>query len=238
MDAQLIATRTIESLTQKDAQISSLVIEVADLKSQLSAKPKFGSEKEFKAKSAPPPPPPIKPTRKTTNLARSNTPETESPTPQQHFSPNREPLEVTDNVVISPSTDRSLSSHYQPTQPTQPPPPPPPPPPPMLFAPVAPPPPAPPVPPPSLSGSIPPPPPPPSAFQRSGKLTVTRPTKRLKPFFWNKLVPPAATPTVWNDSVTAVTLDMEDLEAIFTTENNPSKVSRALMSPTRKLNIT
>ncbi|KAJ6572601.1 hypothetical protein B0H10DRAFT_2106751 [Mycena sp. CBHHK59/15] len=47
MDAELMASRTIESLTRKDNEITSLCIEVAELKAQLAAKPK--TEKEFKA---------------------------------------------------------------------------------------------------------------------------------------------------------------------------------------------
>src|ERR1700722_8141463 len=58
IDAELMAARAIESLAQKDSQISSLCQEVAELKAQLASKPKFASEKEFKAKSPPPPPPP------------------------------------------------------------------------------------------------------------------------------------------------------------------------------------
>ncbi|TCD69208.1 hypothetical protein EIP91_008311, partial [Steccherinum ochraceum] len=58
LDAQMMATRAIETLTQKDNELIALRLEVEDLKKQLAAKPKFITEKDFKSHVPPPPPPP------------------------------------------------------------------------------------------------------------------------------------------------------------------------------------
>ncbi|KAI0028371.1 hypothetical protein K488DRAFT_89818, partial [Vararia minispora EC-137] len=57
-DAQTMATRAIESLTQKDNEALVLQAEIADLRAQLAAKPKFVTEKDYKSSVPPPPPPP------------------------------------------------------------------------------------------------------------------------------------------------------------------------------------
>ncbi|OJA15980.1 hypothetical protein AZE42_09795, partial [Rhizopogon vesiculosus] len=53
MDAQLIASRTIENLTKRDDELTALKTEVADLKRLLAAKPTLMSELEFKSRNAP-----------------------------------------------------------------------------------------------------------------------------------------------------------------------------------------
>jgi diaphanous 1 len=55
IDAELMAARTIERLAQKDDQISSLCLELTDLKARLAAKPKSTTDPEFKAISSPTP---------------------------------------------------------------------------------------------------------------------------------------------------------------------------------------
>lgn len=69
-----------------------------------------------------------------------------------------------------------------------------------------------------------------------GSRAITRPAKRLKPFFWNKLSNPAA--TVWNDVPSDVHFDMKDLESIFVIDNSPPTPSQILLSPGRKQNVT
>ena len=69
VDAQLIAKRIIDCLTEKDEQISSLNNEILELRARLHSKPK--TEQEFKAKSPPPPPPPPPPPSRPTNLSLS-----------------------------------------------------------------------------------------------------------------------------------------------------------------------
>ena len=239
IDAELMAMRSIETLTQRDAQIVSLRAEVAELKEQLASRPKYASEEEFKAKSPPPPPPP-KPKRPALIV------------------PSTPPL---GSEVSSP--DSSLSFILPPPAPPPPPPPVPrrnhqseslpsiPDPPLPPVAPPAPPPPgvhsipfAPPPPPPlsPLSGIAPPPPPPPPplpghrAFKTTVKPGTSRPIKKLKPFFWNKLKSVAPT-TVWNDVPPIMTFDMDDLEAIFTIDNLPTNSALATSS-TKKQNVT
>ncbi|KAJ3532310.1 hypothetical protein NM688_g7443 [Phlebia brevispora] len=50
-DAQSIASRAIESLTQKDEEIDRLTVLVEELRKELAAKPKFITEKEYKHQS-------------------------------------------------------------------------------------------------------------------------------------------------------------------------------------------
>lgn len=64
MDAELIANRTIERLTQRDEEIAALRKEIIELKAKLEVRPK--TEKEFKVRSPPPPPPAPKPKRMAT----------------------------------------------------------------------------------------------------------------------------------------------------------------------------
>ncbi|KAJ8462763.1 hypothetical protein ONZ45_g17814 [Pleurotus djamor] len=59
MDAEQIANRAIERLTQKEEEISGLRQEISQLQEKLAARPK--SEREFKMRSPPPPPPAPKP---------------------------------------------------------------------------------------------------------------------------------------------------------------------------------
>jgi hypothetical protein len=70
-----------------------------------------------------------------------------------------------------------------------------------------------------------------------GKAKIIRPAKRLKPFFWNKVTNTVVTTTVWNDVSSDFHFNMDDLEATFTIDNNPSTPSQ-IRSPTRKQNIT
>ena len=58
VDAALLASRAIEEMAQKEKEVAVLKAEITELKIQLSAKPKFITEKDFKAQVAPPPPPP------------------------------------------------------------------------------------------------------------------------------------------------------------------------------------
>jgi hypothetical protein len=58
MDAQLIASRTIENLAKRDNELTALKTEVSDLRQLLAAKSTSMSEMEFKSRNAPPPPPP------------------------------------------------------------------------------------------------------------------------------------------------------------------------------------
>src|SRR5882762_2549155 len=65
VDAQFIATRTIEELTQKDDEISQLRAQMEDLRNKLAAKPKVVTERDYKPRAKPPAPPP-KPQRAVT----------------------------------------------------------------------------------------------------------------------------------------------------------------------------
>ncbi|TFY56580.1 hypothetical protein EVJ58_g7547, partial [Rhodofomes roseus] len=58
VDAEMMATQAIASLTEKDEEISALRIKIQEMESQLAAKPKFITESAFKRQVAPPPPPP------------------------------------------------------------------------------------------------------------------------------------------------------------------------------------
>jgi diaphanous 1 len=57
----MIAAEAIESMSQKEEEITSLRAKVEELTSLMAAKPKFITEKEYKAQVAPPPPPPPPP---------------------------------------------------------------------------------------------------------------------------------------------------------------------------------
>ncbi|GLB34079.1 putative diaphanous FH3 domain contatinign protein [Lyophyllum shimeji] len=250
MDAEQIAARAIEKLTEKDEQIATLSKEIQELKAQLLTRPR--TEKEFKAKSPPPPPPSKKPMRPS--------PQVSSPTsipisPSTHASPPPPPPPPPSNFPtvsspppppppppLPPSLGMNSAPPPAPTPPPVPAPPPPPPPPPPPAQPSpngGPPPPPPPPPPPRQMGGPPPPPPPPppSAFKMNSRLKVTRPAKRLKPFFWNKLAGPSVAATVWNDVPSSISFNMDDLEAIFVIDNAPSTPSQ-ILSPTRKQNVT
>src|SRR5258708_1574639 len=61
VDASLLASKAIEKMTQKEKELAVLQAEITDLKTQLAAKPRFITEKDFKAQVAPPPPPPPRP---------------------------------------------------------------------------------------------------------------------------------------------------------------------------------
>ena len=59
-DAQMMATRALDGLAERDKQIESLQQAVELLKEELAVKPKFITEQDYKQKVAPPPPPPVK----------------------------------------------------------------------------------------------------------------------------------------------------------------------------------
>ncbi|KAJ4496810.1 formin homology 2 domain-containing protein [Lentinula lateritia] len=182
IDPEQMAARSIQSLELKDSQIASLIVEVADLKAQLTAKPK--TEKEFKMRSPPPPPPPSKPRHNTTSVSdlslRSLSPSPAPPPPHNHGTSASSLLSA--SPIVSSTESTTLSPLPPPPPPPLPqtvssafstiiaalpsPPPPPPPQPPSLGRSQPPsPPPPPPPPPPSrgLSGLPPIPPPPPPA---------------------------------------------------------------------------
>lgn len=69
-----------------------------------------------------------------------------------------------------------------------------------------------------------------------GKAKMTRPTKRLKPFFWNKVSNNAVTATVWNDVTLDFHFNLDDLETTFVIDS-ASTLSQ-IRSPTRKQNVT
>ncbi|KAG8953015.1 hypothetical protein FRC00_006501, partial [Tulasnella sp. 408] len=107
------------------------------------------------------------------------------------------------------------------------PPPPPPPPPPGISAP-------PPPPPPPGNFGPPPPPPPPGLLPGSTPrpLRIVQPSKRLKPFFWNKLGAPTVASTVWAELDGGyAAIDMKDLEEAFSLTT--SKPSSQPTSPTQ-----
>jgi hypothetical protein len=264
VDAGVMASRTIEQLTDKEAQIAALnnqidalnlgVLElsdekkalgdeVADLKAKLEARLK--SEQEFKAKSPPPPPPPVGGVRKARNANISAPPPPPPPPPPpntlsvagipsfplppQPLPSSPPPIDSTGKRPFTPSSSITPS----------PPPPPPPPPPPLLFG--GPPPPPPPPPPPAIPGAPPPPPPPVLGFKAGKKLT--RPAKKLKPFFWNKLqiANTSLGPTVWSSlalSAPEVDLDLSDLEATFVIDNTPPMPSKTASPGFKKANVT
>ncbi|THG96218.1 hypothetical protein EW026_g5579, partial [Hermanssonia centrifuga] len=73
VDAQLMAARAIEDLTQKDDEIKVLNSEIEKLKAELAVKPRFITEQDFKHRvPPPPPPPPVKPKRAVTAPAMEN----------------------------------------------------------------------------------------------------------------------------------------------------------------------
>jgi diaphanous 1 len=69
------------------------------------------------------------------------------------------------------------------------------------------------------------------------KVKIVRSAKRLKPFFWNKVANTALTTSVWNDVSSDFSVDMDDLEATFTIDNNASAPSQ-IRSSTRKQSVT
>ncbi|KAJ7627858.1 armadillo-type protein [Mycena polygramma] len=104
-----------------------------------------------------------------------------------------------------------------------------PPPPPVVSAitSVAPPPPPPPPPPPGVTGGPPPPPPPPPPTAFGGQPKISRPIKRLRPFFWTKLDNPSITSTVWGTTAPPIEFRLDDLEATFTLDPAPPTFSQA-----------
>ncbi|TFK28908.1 FH2-domain-containing protein [Coprinopsis marcescibilis] len=73
-------------------------------------------------------------------------------------------------------------------------------------------------------------------FKLPGKLKATRPAKRLKPFFWNKLSTPTYDTTVWRDLSNDAQFDLSDLESTFVVDNTPATPSQ-ILSP-KKQNVT
>ncbi|KAJ3566776.1 hypothetical protein NP233_g6789 [Leucocoprinus birnbaumii] len=111
--------------------------------------------------------------------------------------------------------------YYEPLYPPRPRPPPPPPPPPTNG---------------SLVPGAPAPPPPPPSFTPGFKPLKVRskPAKKLKPFFWNKLNNTNISNTVWNDFSAAIDVDMGDLEATFTVDNMPATPSKISVASAKK----
>ncbi|KAI0307002.1 hypothetical protein B0F90DRAFT_1807716 [Multifurca ochricompacta] len=186
VDAAVLASRAIEDMSLKEKELITLKAEIADLRSQLAIKPKYITEKDFKALVPPPTPPPPRPSN--TRIIISTTTSSEE---RSHTDPGSSP------------------------SPPPPPPPPPPPLPPTLINGSGPPPPPPPPPPPLLptSGGISVPPSPPAA--RLGRLRNAEPAKRLRPFFWNKLQSTALASSVWNDVPSDTPFLLGDLESTF-----------------------
>uniref|UniRef100_A0A0W0GB16 Putative FH2-domain-containing protein n=1 Tax=Moniliophthora roreri TaxID=221103 RepID=A0A0W0GB16_MONRR len=83
------------------------------------------------------------------------------------------------------------------------------------------------------------PPPPPMASKGPATPRFTKPGKRLKPFFWNKVANPAIASTVWNEDTSEIQFDLNDLEATFAIDNSPSSISQtSLSSLSKKQNLT
>jgi hypothetical protein len=80
-----------------------------------------------------------------------------------------------------------------------------------------------------------PPPPLPPRFKNAQTKNGT--SKRLKPFFWNKLNNSKIPDTVWNDVSPAIEFDFGDLETTFTLANTTTAASRA-RAPSVKQNVT
>lgn len=262
IDAQLIAKRAIESLGEKEDEITRLRSEIEELKEELVKKPKFLTEKDYKQQVAPPPPPPGVPRRSTAevspgfSLAETGDLSTRSPVPPPPPPPPPPPSALRSSLTRADGPSVVL-----------PPPPPPPPPPPSLSlnptnsltsSPVVPPPPPPPAisspandssflpppppPPPSTDVGLPPPPPPLPAGSRQPFSRAAKPTKKLKPFFWTKLTTEAES-TVWNDITPDISFGMDDLDATFTIDNQasaprPSSTSAKNQNVTTLLDIT
>jgi len=73
------------------------------------------------------------------------------------------------------------------------------------------------------------------------RLKISRPAKRLKPFFWNKLSNNILESTVWSGLPFSVDFDLSDLEATFVIDNTTptmpnSKIS--VGSQVKKGNVT
>jgi len=64
------------------------------------------------------------------------------------------------------------------------------------------------------------------------KFQLAQPTKKLKPFFWNK-VNPTNSVTVWCDLPPDARIDLSDLEATFVVDNTPTSPS-PLLSPQKQ----
>ncbi|KIY49480.1 hypothetical protein FISHEDRAFT_65448 [Fistulina hepatica ATCC 64428] len=189
----------------------------------------MGPESLLSPPPPPPPPPPLAP----------QPPPSPPPPPTVSFS-------VASSAALPPSSFPSLSISSHTSSIGLPPPPPPPPPSSSNSLPPPPPP-----PPPSNGGFVPPPPPgpppPPSAFKMGprGK-NLQGPSKKLKPFFWSKLSSPAILrQSIWseadaawgNDANNAITLDLSDLEAIFSIDNVAKKSTAGLTGPMRRHSV-
>ncbi|KZV82357.1 FH2-domain-containing protein [Exidia glandulosa HHB12029] len=257
-------TRKDEEIAGLKAEIATLTTETAKLQQQLAAKAaQPTSEKEFKSRNAPPPPPPAKSKRSSIALPTLNGiaegPASPPPPPPPPPPPVLPGVEVSSTgpppppplpPPPAPFSPSALSSDLPPPPPPPPPPgafgaapppppPPPPPGPPSSGAPPPPPPPPPPnggpPPPPPPPGVGPPPPPPPPGGRafRIGK--PAKPTKKLKPFFWNKLAAPALGATVWSEvGSVGFTLDLRDLDETFSIDNTPQSPSTSTTAQKQK----
>ena len=91
VDAGLLASKAIEKMSQKEKEVAELKAEITDLKTQLTAKPKFITEKDFKAQVAPPPPPPRPRKVKPAVISANSSEETAQPS-EVSLSPSPQPL--------------------------------------------------------------------------------------------------------------------------------------------------
>lgn len=69
-------------------------------------------------------------------------------------------------------------------------------------------------------------------------IQVSKPAKRLKPFFWNKFSAQAASPTIWDTVSSDVSVDLADLEATFSLDNIPTSASQLSLSSPKKQDVT
>ncbi|KAG8923688.1 hypothetical protein FRC01_012479, partial [Tulasnella sp. 417] len=166
----------------------------------------------------PPPPPPPPPPSELLDTSSKEIGDSSAGSPPPPPPPPPPPIPPPPSIALTPAPGV--------------PPPPPPPPPPGISAPPPPPPPP---------GNFGPPPPPPPLGPRSSislagpnlrPLRIVQPSKRLKPFFWNKLNAPSVASTVWAElGQESTAIDMKDLEEAFSLIT--SKPSSQPTSPTQ-----
>ncbi|KAH0840265.1 hypothetical protein J3R83DRAFT_1272 [Lanmaoa asiatica] len=225
VDVQLIVSRTLDKLSEREQEVDALTAEVQVLKQSLA---EWSKEQEFKANNPPPPPPPADRRKVTASKGnKAEPPATDSSEKTSPLLPPPGPALPIPSLKSSQGVSSSDSLDV--------PPPPPPPPPPLLLS-IAgndvPPPP----PPPPLSGSIVPPPPPPPGSPMHSRSRPKQSGPRLKPFFWNKVDNSSIGSTVWSEPSLVSEFRMDDLEATFTIDATPQTPSRMVSSG--KQNVT
>ena len=278
VDAEMMASRSIASLAERDEEVKQLKEELASLRAAAmtrenavrikksspladhvmqppdsveDARVVIASQPAIQASSAvafpPPPPSPPPPPLSVLPAISAQKPPAFDVQSMASFAAN---VRIARPAPKAPSMNAaapSVGAQTQPNASSAPlPPPPPPPPPPLSSAsaysnitptsrPAGGPPPPPPPPPPGAVVKSPatstnaPPPPPPAAFgnpppapaiRLQRKATQTVPTKKLKPFFWQKIATRTAENTIWSSIDTGdVELDNEELEKAFATDN-------------------